>query len=94
VTKKTIETVYHLLDTNANKQSIYYYLHLLGTGFIITENLFLNRGILNEDINSVLVCRCENKQGYNDLMRILEKEKEKTRCKKQELQRLISLLYQ
>ena len=44
--KKTIETVYHLLDTNANKQSIYYYLHLLGTGFIITENLFLNRGIL------------------------------------------------
>jgi cobalamin biosynthesis Co2+ chelatase CbiK len=94
LTKKSIKTVYHLLDTNANKQSIYYYLRSLGTGFIITEHLFLNSEILNQDLNSVFVCRCASEQGYNDLMRILKKEKEKSSLKKQELQRLISRLYQ
>ena len=94
MTKKSIETIYHLLDTNSNTQSIYYYLHLLGTGFIITENLFLNSEILHEDVNTVLVCRCASEQGYNDLTRILEKEKEKVSVKKKELQRLISILYQ
>jgi hypothetical protein len=94
MTKKSIETIYHLLDTNSNTQSIYYYLRRLGTGFIITENLFMNSGILTENINSVLVYRCASEQGYNDLMRILKKEKEKSSLKKQELQRLISRLYQ